>query len=378
MPVISSRHIPALDGVRGLAILWVVLHNTLGDMFAPTAGPMHYLAFLARPGWIGVQLFFALSGFLITAGLLDTQGASNYFRGFYVRRALRILPLYYAVLLLLLVIFPRFVLPVGQLQTSIGHQASLWLFAINWTHAPVHGFVHFWSLAVEEQFYLLWPFVVYRLEPRRLLPVCLWIAFGALACRCVMVARGVDPWTVYTATTSRMDGLAFGAAGACILRVPALLACIDRHLRAISVAFLGLFLLGIPLTHSYDYYGIACETFGYTLLAACSAVLITAAAIEDGRRPWPMATLAWVPLRACGKYSYGIYVFHELIHILASNPWLVAHFGPHPPPQMVLATSFATFVVSFSLAFASYQTFEKHFLGLKRLVRPKTVVSLAI
>jgi peptidoglycan/LPS O-acetylase OafA/YrhL len=378
MPVTSSRHVPALDGVRGLAILWVVLHNTLGDMFAPTAGALHDLAFLARPGWIGVQLFFALSGFLITAGLLDTRGASNYFRGFYVRRALRILPLYYAVLLLLLVFFPRLVLPASQLQTSVGHQASLWFFAINWTHAPVYGFIHFWSLAVEEQFYLLWPLLVYRLEPRRLLPVCLWIAFGAFVCRCVMVARGVDPWTVYTATTSRMDALALGAAGACILRMPSLLAGIDRHLRGIGAVFLVLFLLGIPLTHSYDYDGIACETFGYTLLAACSAVLVTAAAMADDRRSWPMAVLSWAPLRSCGKYSYGIYVFHELLHILVSNPWLVAHFGRKPPPDLVLAMSSATFIVSFVLAFASYHAFEKHFLGLKRLVRPKTAVSVAV
>jgi len=213
----SARHLPALDGIRGLAIIWVVFHNTLDDKFAPTGGLLHLVALLARPGWIGVQLFFALSGFLITAGLLDTRDADNYFSGFYAKRALRILPLYYAVLLLLLIIVPWATGSLGELGTAFEHQASLWLFVINWTHAGAYGFAHFWSLAVEEQFYLFWPLVVYRLSPQRLLPVCLWIAFGALVVRCGMRLEGASGWTIYTLTPCRMDALALGAAGACLV-----------------------------------------------------------------------------------------------------------------------------------------------------------------
>jgi peptidoglycan/LPS O-acetylase OafA/YrhL len=366
----SARHLPALDGIRGLAIIWVVFHNTLNDNFAPASGVLHFVALLARPGWIGVQLFFALSGFLITAGLLDTQEADNYFSGFYAKRALRILPLYYAVLLLLLVIVPRVAGSLGALSAVPEHQASLWLFVINWTHTGPYGFAHFWSLAVEEQFYLFWPLVVYRLRPRRLLSVCLWIALGALVVRCGMRLGGATSWTIYTATPCRMDALAVGAAGACLVRIPSLESHTRRRLPMLSGVTLALFLLAMPLTGFYDDTRIAGETIGYTVLAWCSAVLITGVAMTDGSEPsWMSRALRWPPLRSCGKYSYAMYVFHQLLHKLVTLPTIIKYFGPHPLPQVIFAGSVATLLVSYALAFLSYHGFEKHFLALKRLVQ---------
>jgi peptidoglycan/LPS O-acetylase OafA/YrhL len=366
----SARHLPALDGIRGLAIIWVVFHNTLDDKFAPTGGLLHLVALLARPGWIGVQLFFALSGFLITAGLLDTRDADNYFSGFYAKRALRILPLYYAVLLLLLIIVPWATGSLGELGTAFEHQASLWLFVINWTHAGAYGFAHFWSLAVEEQFYLFWPLVVYRLSPQRLLPVCLWIAFGALVVRCGMRLEGASGWTIYTLTPCRMDALALGAAGACLVRMPSLESYTRRRLPLLGGASLALFLLAMPLTHFYDDSRIAGETIGYTVLAWCGAALVTGAAMTDGAAPsWLSRALRWAPLRSCGKYSYAMYVFHELLHKLLTLPSIIKYFGPDPAPRVIFAGSLATLLVSYGLAFLSYHGFEKHFLSLKRLVR---------
>ena len=366
----SARHLPALDGIRGLAIIWVVFHNTLDDNFAPASGLLHFVALLARPGWIGVQLFFALSGFLITAGLLDTQEADNYFSGFYAKRALRILPLYYGVLLLLLVIVPRVAGSLGGLSSATEHQASLWLFVINWTHAGAYGFAHFWSLAVEEQFYLFWPLVVYRLSPRRLLTVCLWIALGALVVRCGMRLEGASGWTIYTATPCRMDALALGAAGACLIRIPSLATYARQRLPMLAGATLALFVLAMPLTGFYDDSRIAGETIGYSVLAWCSAVLVTGAAMTDGGEPsWLSRALRWAPLRSCGKYSYAMYVFHQLLHKLVSLPAIIYYFGPHPAPQVVFAGSLVTLLVSYGLAFLSYHGFEKHFLSLKRLVQ---------
>ena len=365
-----ARHLPALDGIRGLAILWVVFHNTLDDKFAPASGLLHLIALLARPGWIGVQLFFALSGFLITAGLLDTQEAGNYFSGFYAKRALRILPLYYAVLLLLLVIVPWAMGSPGELSTTAAQQASLWLFVINWTHEGAYGFAHFWSLAVEEQFYLFWPLVVYRLSPRQLLTVCLWIALGALVVRCGMRLEGATGWTIYTATPCRMDALALGAAGACLVRIPSWAGYTRRRLARLGGATLALFLLAMPLTAFYDDSRIAGETIGYTVLAWCSAVLVTGAALTDGGEPsWMSAALRWAPLRSCGKYSYAMYVFHELLHKLVTLPTIIKYFGPHPAPRVIFAGSLVTLLASYMLAFLSYHGFEKHFLSLKRLVQ---------
>ena len=313
----KSRQIPALDGIRGVAIFWVVLHNATGIPLAPSSRWLHLFPLLASRGWIGVQLFFALSGFLITAGLLDSQRTPHYFRDFYAKRALRILPLYYAVLFALLVILPRFV----TLPYSREHEALLWLFIGNYTPSLPYGFGHFWSLAVEEQFYLVWPLVVWRLAPRRLLTVCLWIAVGALLLRCVLAACGADYWTLYANTACRMDALALGGAGACVLRIPALRERARKRQAVIAAATLLVFLAGIPLTHVYDNSHLAGETLGYSLLALSSAAFVMWVALLEGRAPFGVGRLLnWPPLRSCGKYSYGMYVFHNLLHNLLGSP----------------------------------------------------------
>ena len=360
-----SSQIPALDGIRGLAIIWVVLHNSTGMPMAASSRWLHVFPLLASRGWIGVQLFFALSGFLITLGLLESQGASHYFRNFYAKRALRILPLYYAVLLVLLVLLPA-VVTLGA-PFSSAHQAPLWLFTANWTQSLPYGFGHFWSLSVEEQFYLFWPLVVFRLPARRLLTVCLWTGVGALLLRCVLAAYGADSSTLYQNTACRMDALALGGAAACVLRIPSLWDTARAHLPAVGVAALLVFLAGIPLTHIYDNDHLAGETLGYSLLACSSAAFVLWAAMLDPRAPPGLGSLLlWSPLRSCGKYSYAIYVFHNLLHKLVGEPWLVGRFGKAPPLQVVFTYSTAVLLISYGLAFCSYYALERRFLRLKR------------
>jgi peptidoglycan/LPS O-acetylase OafA/YrhL len=369
----SSGHLPALDGIRGLAISWVVFHNTTDSLPQTVHGASHLLALLAHPGWIGVQLFFALSGFLITGILLDTQRATNYFFAFYAKRALRILPLYYAVLILLLIVAPHLERGTAMLQATPKEWLSLWLFIVNWTHAAPYGSAHFWSLAVEEQFYLLWPLIVHRLSARRLFWACIYISMIALVIRSLMVLGGASGWAVYTATTSRSDALALGGAGACILRIPAAHAWLASRLTAVNLSAFGLFLVGVPITHAYNSDSIQCEIFGYTLLALCCATLVTVAAAGDEqvRRNMLARVLRWSPLRSCGKYSYAIYVFHQLIHKLVGEPWMVARFGSHPSAQTVYLYSVTIGLISFGAAFLSYHLLEKHFLALKHLFLPR-------
>lgn len=360
----SSRQIPALDGIRGLAIIWVVFHNTA--MPPPPSGTwLQLLSLPAGSGWIGVQLFFALSGFLITGGLLETQGAPGYFWNFYAKRALRILPLYYTVLLVLLVVLPR--VATLHVPFSNDHQAPLWLFTGNWIPSLPNGFGHFWSLAVEEQFYLFWPVVVDRLPPRRLLAVCLWIAAGALLLRCALAAYGADWFTLYANTACRMDALALGAAAASVLRNSALREEMRRRLPAVGGVALLVFLTGVPLTHLYARDRLAGETFGYTLLAFSSAAFVMWAALPLGRAPTVIGSLlAWAPLVSCGKYSYAMYVFHNLLHKLLGEPWLIGRFGKQPPLHVAFAYTLAVLLISYVLAFCSYHALEKHFLKLKR------------
>lgn len=370
---VGGARIPALDGVRGLAIIWVVLHNTT-DLLPPALhGASYMLAFLVHPGWIGVQLFFALSGFLITRNLLDTQRATNYFRAFYARRALRILPLYYAVLILLLIVAPELHLGPPLLHATLKEQLSLWFFTVNWTHAAPYGFAHFWSLAVEEQFYLFWPLIVHRLSARGLIAVCACIAMTALMMRGIMVFNGANSWTVYTATTSRLDALALGGAGACLLRIPSARAWLDSRLTLVSFGALALFVVGVPFTRAYDMEALRCQIFGYTLLALCCAMFVTLAALGDGRATPAIMTriLRWAPFRACGKYSYAIYVFHQLIHKIWGEPWLISTFGSQPSARIVYLYSLTIGLVSFGAAYLSYHLLEKHFLSRKYLFAPR-------
>jgi peptidoglycan/LPS O-acetylase OafA/YrhL len=359
------RQIPALDGIRGLAIIWVVLHNTTAMPLAPSGRLLHVLPLLTNAGWIGVQLFFALSGFLITGGLLDTRGSPHYFRDFYTKRALRILPLYYTVLFVLLVLLPWLASPLAPFSSA--HQAPLWLFTANWAGSLPYGFGHFWSLAIEEQFYLVWPLLVLGLAPRGLFRVCLWIAAGALLLRCALVAYGVTPWTLYVNTACRMDALALGGAGACLLRIPKLRAALRARVDLLGVVALVVFLVGIPLTHLYDRDRVSGETLGYSLLAFSSATFVSWAAMSEARA---VAVLAWVPLRSLGKYSYAIYVFHNLIHKLLGEPWLTASFGHEPPLPVIFGYALGVLLVSYLLAWLSWQALEQPFLRLKRWLGP--------
>jgi peptidoglycan/LPS O-acetylase OafA/YrhL len=212
----SGRHIPALDGLRGLAILLVILyHHTL--MRQETLFDRVYVN-LARLGWSGVDLFFVLSGFLITGILYDSKGSPHYFRNFYVRRTLRIFPLYYAVVFFSLIVLPRAWPAWGltQLDRSAMEdrsQAWYWLYLQNFLFARDENLGHpalavSWSLAIEEQFYLVWPVVVSLLSRRHLIWTCGALILTALSLRIWMVSAGVHPTTIYVLPFNRMDALA--------------------------------------------------------------------------------------------------------------------------------------------------------------------------
>ncbi len=255
---------------------------------------------------------------------------------------------------------------------SLEDRLSLWLFVMNWTHAGVVGFGHFWSLAVEEQFYLCWPFLTFWLPARRFLWACAGIALGSLLLRSAMSALGVDAWTLYTNTLCRMDALALGAGGACILRLPDLRDGLRRRLAPVSVLALMLLFAGFAATRGYDIDSPVTETIGYSVLAVCCAVFVTGVALVDPlERTWITALLRWRVLRACGRYSYGMYMFHQLIHKLLGTPFMRLVFGRRPGAVAVFAYSAVIGLVSFALAFASYHLLEKRFLGLKRHFRPR-------
>ncbi len=214
--VAEPSHKPELDGIRGIALLAVMLSHG-GPYIDRTTALSKIFAYAMIPGWSGVELFFVLSGFLITGILLKSKKAENYFSSFYARRFLRIFPIYYFVLTVGLlaathVSWWNALLPAaGKTRIAYYFYAQNW--PMFWPHhlfLKTNGFGHFWSLAVEEQFYIVWPLVIWLLPENAILTLCAVGLAVALPLRVLMVHKFAYDFTAMALTTSRVDGLLVG------------------------------------------------------------------------------------------------------------------------------------------------------------------------
>ena len=362
----SRHHLAALDGLRGVAILLVLLHGF--DVLKDAHGLVHLVDMALDAGWIGVQLFFVLSGFLITGILLDTRAQPGYYRSFFVRRVLRIFPLYYGVLTVAFV-----VLPLCGLGGQDGrHQFWLWTYLANYA-APFglgeRVFPHFWSLCVEEQFYLAWPLVVRLAGRRGVVAVAGVLVVAAIATRMLLRAHLGEPVgheAAYMFTPSRMDALAIGAAIAALLREPRCAAAIDA-LGGGAFAIAGLAVIAAGLAGGHlQRVGAAMQAYGYTVVALGFGLLLIASLRVDAV---PARWLASAPLRRCGTYSYAMYVFYAPLHLLVGLP-LLARFGHDGGPVVAAVYGGLAIAITFALAALSYHLYERRFLALKPRLAP--------
>ncbi len=371
----AGSHIRPLDGIRGLAILLVLADHLFWSNPHPEGGRLlRLVGELHAAGWVGVDLFFVLSGFLITGILYDTLQDPHFFRNFYARRALRIFPLYYGVLGLLLVV-------VRLTHGSWSPEAyQLWTYTENLHLRTTAPFLstswininHFWSLAVEEQFYLCWPFLVFLLRTRqKILGAALAGALLSLFLRVLLFHTSIvmrNPYVLYSWTPARMDGLLGGAALAMLTRThwrPAVLAA-ARPVLVVCVAILA----GIWWRNSgFDWQQpLWVAVWGEALLAVLFTALI-AACLRGGSRFAGFFSQGWICF--FGRYSYGLYLYHYTIASLIPKMHAMLRTRGYSKAIAVALPGMLALLLSVTAAWLSFQLYERRFLQLKRYFHAK-------
>ena len=322
-------------------------------------------------GWSGVDLFFVLSGFLITGILLDTRSSPRYFQTFYLRRVLRIFPLYFAYLFLILVAARwgwRWYSGVDVWRSTNPGWYFTYLLNWKWDHGYNDLFLgHLWSLAIEEQFYLVWPAVVWLVPRRKLQWLCLAVPLGSLGVRWYLGSHGYDSESIYRMTPCRMDCLALGALMALGLRD--FRGPLELWLRRTRPVVVAAFVAAVALSPHPVWSDAPMRIAGALAIAALFANLVFHAATAPGGAIGRICS--WRVLRACGKYSYAMYVLHSAPYHLTveiARGWPAAAKYLYFPALAALA---------YGLAWVSWRILESPFLELKRRVpyfapRPRT------
>ena len=368
-------HIPALDGVRGVAILAVfALHYGGGrqssNMF------VHTIGLAVQAGWSGVILFFILSGFLITGILWNSKGNPGWWKNFYIRRLLRIAPLYYLALLIVI---------CGAFWAGNGHfaLAHIWVYALYLQNIPPWSrgttnygspflLSHFWSLAVEEQFYLLWPLLVRRARTIRQVEVlCALLFVGSLLFRLYGIREGMPPGTLVDLLPARMGELALGGFLA-MAYMEDWWSILERMAMWVApVSLVAFALLGVAQRDA----GLTSpsEAFSGVALASLFWGSFVVLALGEGyvSRTMSMRWLGWV-----GSISYGIYVYHVLLAGVFAQAAARIVLQPHSSAAAAVRAALAIAVV-FPLSWASYRFFELPIMRLRRSPTKRPIMNRA-
>jgi len=318
---------------------------------------------------MGVDLFFTLSGFLITGILADTVNNSDYYASFIIKRILRIFPLYYFSLILFLLVIPKIdiLTNVLNLKFSLAHQEWYWFYASNWllslksgwTHGA--GINHFWSLSVEEQFYILWPILIYFFRNRKLLLLCFTTIAISILIRNVLYLNNVSDAALYILSITRADSLALGGAIAILIRSIAGIKLLKNYTLPILVTSSLLLILGVLFTKSVNPYTSFFTTIGYTIVDfICGSIIVLSLSnLMDVNNLFSRPIL-----RFFGKYSYSMYIFHYPIYLIYTS-YLNKH-NSQPSIGLDILASCLTILSTIILSLATWNLLEKRILALKR------------
>ena len=343
-------HMKQLDGLRGVAIILVLLVHFFNFGFL-----YPYLYF----GWAGVDLFFVLSGFLITGILLDTKHKKRYYRVFILRRALRILPLYYAVLIAIAVLS----FYINSLNWFKEYQGYYWLHGSNYLILQKGFFPplgHFWSLAIEEQFYLFWPLIVAIFNRKWLVFVSLLLLLLGIFLR----ATVENIYLIYGLPLAHMDGLLIGGIMAVLIREHKDI--LFKHIELILISSVLLFLIYttgyLIINGGYTEQGSFIKLpFTFTLVSLVFGGLLTYSLKNHHATNFFSNRV----LLFFGKYSYAMYVLHPIIYHFSN--WAGAS---RLSGNQKLLLNTGLFLLTILFSYASYHLLEKHFLRLKDKISP--------
>ena len=329
------------------------------------------LYYLIETGWAGVDLFFVLSSFLITRILLEAKGQPHYFRNFYFRRVLRIFPLYYFSLILMVYCIPL-LWPNWEASDIVFYRThSLWVFAhaINLISFFTNngGFLfHYWSLSIEEQFYLLWPMLIFFVPNEKLPRACLALGMIAVLFRGAGLIAGFKLHGLHLLLPARLDTLAIGASLAYLERIGRLPSA--KKLAPFAIGAFLLTILPLALGDRFPAARWFRQTFYFTTLAGIFAVYILAV-LESRPGSGLHRIMSSAVLRKFGKHSYSLYIFHTVImHSFPLTPSQFLKAVPYVLPAGILyaiAVGSVTFVVSL----LTWQLVEMPFLSLKKYFR---------
>ena len=352
----NRQHYPALDGLRGIAILFIVIYHNFGYIDK-------YFFF----GWLAVDLFFVMSGFLITDILLNAVGKKNFLRNFYFRRALRIFPLYYLCLILFLIVLPRIPIESG-IKYYTDNQVWIWTYLQNWLYIfnpPVqtNTLNHLWSVAVEEQFYLLWPLAILILrKPKYLLVFISLLLVAVLGLRLWIWMHHLSGFAYYNLYTfTRIDGICIGCMVALLLKINANF--LKKYTAGIVLFFaimnFAFFFINRFYQFSFPYLALA----GYTTFAMMLGLLVNQAVTRETKL---INFLFNIPLlKFFGRISYGFYLFHWPVYLLL-YPYLTNRMKGFTNGWLIdFTVSVIGTLIAIAISWLSFNYFEKYFLKLK-------------
>jgi peptidoglycan/LPS O-acetylase OafA/YrhL len=394
----EKNYYSALDGIRGLGILLVLIaHFRLFYLIELTPHAPWEVAWLqiADFNWMAMEWFFAMSGFLITGILLRTKMQEGFFKNFYMRRFFRIFPLYYGFLFVYFKVLPHFMdlahNPESAFSFVSENQGWYWTYMGNYLIALQGTWLgemsHFWSLSVEEHFYIFWPFLIYWLGNRTILALSTALVAASIALRAYFVWHiGLAPVSVYVMTITRLDSLLLGSMLAVVAHMasPGIknfsgLMKIRSWLTGLSVAFVPFIVWFYARENHFNVAGEdisaklqshlypEIQVFGYTMVGVMSCALVVWL-LTGSDRNLLKRFFSWRVFGTLGQYSYGMYVIHFAVFgIFHQSPLSVAALSKTLGSR-ALATPIAfmvPFLVTVAGAWAIWMGYERHFIKLK-------------